>query len=354
MRYKNGLCSAAVAALVACSSLASAQSWSFLVPESEFLAATGLTDMDSKTMASDGNGLIAAVDIDDTSNERVVLIDTNATVGSQGALVATAVSISAAIDAIAGTSPAYSSTALRTQGLGFNTAGEIIVYCDDGTNAAALVAINPVTPFNIRVLSASVNSAASPVEGGNGMFMQGDTAYLLVERTFGASEDALLAVDTSAAVSDGTATVTPIVGETELLAASGQTDANYRHVAGVALSPTELLILNSGVIGSNDDILKVTLGAPNTATTHVRATAIEAAIGATDVGFTGIALDTEGRIYLANWFGAGATDDSVVTISSVTDPDTITASFESETAISGDVGGTTLIMGKGNLAYDAS
>lgn len=333
------------------------QTWSFVVDESELLTATGRADMDAAEMATNGTGLFAIVDVDDTVSENILLLDPSQALGSQATLIATAADIKASVDAANGSSADYVAADLAIQGLGFNTAGKLIAYVDDGTNAASLISIEPVTPFTINVLSTSVDGAASPVEGGSGILMDGNTAYLLVERDFGAAEDAVLAVDTSTIVNDGSLSATTVIGETDLLAATGETDADLRLNCGTTLSATELLVINSGRASSNDDILKITLGSPNTVAPFVLATEIEAETGDADVGMNAIAVAPNGDIFLGNAFGANnvGMDDGLIVITGVASPSDITVlTAYTEAAISGDVGGSNLFLGGSNIVYDAS
>ncbi|MDK2973579.1 MAG: hypothetical protein PWP23_3334 [Candidatus Sumerlaeota bacterium] len=346
---KHGFAALAVAGLLV--PAAQAQDWEYLLPESELTLAIDQTDYRSGELAIFANGDLAFVDTNPSGDE-----DTIWYVDLSGATpditpIAAADELLEAIDLANGAVAAP--TEINVQAMGVNTNGVLIVATDGASpETAAVFAIDPANSNAISVLSCDTGSG-SPVEGINGFAVVGDTACVLVESTFGAAEDAVLTLDTSTLVNTGAAPVTTLIGQADLLTATGETDANNMSLStAAALDANTLLVVNSGSAASNDNIISVDL-TTGAGSLYVAATDIEADLGATDVGFVAITTG-DGKVFLSNGYGSGTSDDGIVVLSNVVPPNAeATVELESDIAeqVTGATGGS-LYLASDALVYN--
>jgi hypothetical protein len=340
---------AAIAALSPAVTLAN--TWTLAVSEAATTAVAGGTNTNLNALGGNGNGLFVAGNSDGTNRKILAFSTASSTV----TVIATDVELVAAITAMNGTAADPAASAVRFQGLGFNSNGKIIAFLDGSGMASTLLAIEPTAPHTISVLSTAVDAAVSPVEGGNGFTMRGNIAYMLVDSTFSATEDKIVSVDTSTLVNTGLAPVTVSVGEVALLAASGDSATNNSLNDIKFISNTQAIVLNSGATASNDNLILVDVLA-GTASIYVNATDIEADTGGVnDVGYSGLAVDHLGKVYLANMFGVSnvGADDGVIFLSGITPPNA-TATVDTEAKIVGDLGGTNFFIGADGMFFDSS
>lgn len=341
--------SLAAATIVVASAGAQAQTWGIVINEATTTAALGVSNSNTNLNALGGNGagLFVAGNVTGTSRT-IVAFNANATTAS---VITTDQQLVNAIAAVNGASVDPAASAVRFQGIGINNDGRIICYLDGSAMAAALLAIDPLPPHAINVLSTAVGGqTTAPVEGGNGFVLRGNTAYMLVDGGFSAAEDAVIAVDTSTIVNTGLAPVTTVVGQAALLAATGDTNTNNSLNDISFINATEAVVINSGATASNDNVIKVNVS-NGTASLLVAATDIEADLGATDVGYSAVEVDNNGNIYLANMFGAGATDDSIITLTNITPPNA-TATAKLETTLVTELGGTDFFLGADGFHFE--
>lgn len=347
---RKSLSLALAACLLAAGSSSYAQSWSVVINEAITTSVAGGTNTNLNALGGNGSGVFVAGNLEG-SNRKILKFDVNSTSVS---VVATDAQIVAAIAAMNGTNADPAATAVRFQGLGFNANGKIIAYIDGASMEAALLSIEPTPPHTINVLSTGVNGTTSPVEGGNGLVLVGNTAYVLVDGAFGAAGDAVRSVDTATIVNDGSKTATTVVGEAALLAASGQTAADHSLNDIKFINANEAVVINSGVTNSNDNLVLVNV-ATGTASTYVAATDIEADLGVTDVGYGALAIDASGAVYLGNNFGvaADAADDGIIKLTGITPPNA-SASAKSELTMIAELGGTNYSTGADGLYFESS
>jgi len=275
-------------------------------------------------------------------------------------LIATAVQIAAAIGTANGTTDDPIALQINIQTVRFNADGNIIVYTRNsaGTDAqgdqGTLLAIEPTAPYTIHVLATAKNGGNTPVPGGMGMVMNGNTAYILNDNYYFPNlAEGIYAISTSPVVDDGSKTTTLIVDSAALQAASGDSSSALALSDGVMLDANTMILINSGVTASNDNLVKVDLSGTPTASLYVAATDIEADLGTTDVGFTAITADPSGKVYLHNYYGNSTFDDGVVILSNIVPPNA-DAAIELETKIATDLGGTDFNSGGwDSLAYSS-
>jgi hypothetical protein len=92
---------------------------------------------------------------------------------------------------------------------------------------AALLASNQSRSQHHQCADLRDQFTHSPIEGGNGMVVDGNRAYLLCDGAFGnPNGDCIMSVDTTTLVNDGSKPATVVVTEATLTAASGDTPAN--------------------------------------------------------------------------------------------------------------------------------
>ncbi|GAB4324631.1 MAG: hypothetical protein Kow0059_20350 [Candidatus Sumerlaeia bacterium] len=320
---------------VMCTSAVQAQQWQMLLDEATILSVTGDSDIELQclTALSDGRFIVA-----DDLNDKLLLLDPNgATPTDKVKVMANQTDIFNAIDSANGTSPAP--TVYSPRGSGVNSAGKFLFYSDGASEPGTVIALEPTAPYTISVLSTSVNGNPSPVEGGAGMWVGGNTAYLLVERNFGAAEDAVLKLDVSTIVNDGSLVPTTLTGETDLLTATGEASNSSLAVnctEGISPSATEIIVGNSGSGSSNDNLISINVST-GAASLYLQATDIEADLPDSDIGFSDIAISPNGDIILTNSFGGASFDDGVIHVTGITPPNG-TATGWSETTIATDVG----------------
>ncbi|MCX7718422.1 MAG: hypothetical protein N2111_08485 [Candidatus Sumerlaeaceae bacterium] len=333
--------------------------WTVLIPESEITAVAGGTNTNLNALGMDPNNpnVFVAGNLEGT-NRKILKFDLSQPPGSRVSVVATDVALVTAIGAANGANPDPPASAVRFQALGFNANGKILAYLDGSGMQAALLAIEPIPPYTINVLCCETTSPTSPIEGGNGMVVQGNTAYLLCDGGFGnPNGDCIMSVDTSTLVNDGSKPATVLVTEATLTAASGDTAANQSINDIEFLNATQAVAINSGAAASNDDLIRVDFSS-NSAIKYVLATDIEADLGppTTDVGYNSVTVDSAGRVYLANMFGAptnAGADDGVLILSNIVPPNADTA-LQSEAQIVSEAGGSDAFIGSDGLVFDAS
>ncbi len=335
--------------------------WTVQVPESEFVTVSGgVTNTNLNAIANAGGGVFfVANNINGNAGagpRNIMKVDTNQPPGSRVTLVTSDTLLAAAIGVANGAQADPAATAIRIQALGVNSNGKLIAFLDGSGMQSALLAIEPNSPFNISVLCCdSPTFPVSPIEGGNGMVMAGNTAYLLCDGGFGNPDgDCIKSVDTSTLVNDGSKAATLAVTEATLLAATGDTAANDSINDMKLLSGNNYVAINSGATGSNDNVITVNPVA-GTASLLVNATDLEADLGSTDVGYNSVAVDGAGRVWLANMFGTPSNasgDDGVLILSNIVPPNASTA-LESEGKIFANAGGTDAFIGADGMVYDS-
>lgn len=345
---KRILCVATMFLALLAGSAMAQLNWEFVATEAQITAVTGLTDFFNGEIAVDSSGLIAVVCTN--GGDKILLITPGTPTTIQ--ILASQADLLAAVNAANGT--ATDLTTISIQSLKFNANGKLIAYSDGSSpQTACLFALEPTVPTTINVLCCAVDANPSPVEGGNGLIVNGNTAYVLVDSYYGAAEDAVLSVDTSTLVNDGSKTATTLIGEAALMTATGQANPNDMSINdGAMMSATELLLINSGITNSNDNLIKVDVTGP-TASLYLEATAIEADLlaldsGNTDVGYSSVTY-ANGVVYVNNRFGTGPADDGILILSNISSPSTVDTLLQTE----GDVA-TMLGATGGNLNYGAS
>jgi hypothetical protein len=325
--------------------------WTVQVPESEFTAVAGGTNTNLNALATAGGGVYFMGNLQGTSRT-ILKVDTNQPAGSRVTLVCTDSDLVAAIATANGVQADPPATAVRFQALGVNSNGKLLAFLDGSGMQSALVAIEPNAPHTINVLCCENASATSPIEGGNGMLVKGNIAYLLCDGGFNnPNGDCIMSVDTSTLVNDGSKPANVVVTEATLTAATGDVAASQAINDMELLSGNQAVAVNSGAGASNDNLILVDLVA-GTASLYVNATDIEADIAATDVGYNSITIDGTGRVILFNGFGAGATDDSVLILSNVVAPNADTIA-DLEPNIAAQLGGTDAFIGADGLVFDS-
>jgi hypothetical protein len=185
------------------------------------------------------------------------------------------------------------------------------------------------------------------------MAVSGSAAYVVMNDSIGsASGDVMKRVDTASPQADGTAPVTLAVSQTPLMGATGDLPSNMG-LNGITVDGTgQLLVTNSGETLSNDNLVRCDPAA-GTAAVYVSGAGIESGISATDVGFTSIAVDSTGRVWLANMSGTGTGDNGVVILNAITPP-TATATLHTEGKIRTEAGGSNVFVAPGGLVFDAA
>ena len=347
------------AAMLVAGSLQAQLTWTVLVPESEITAVAGGANTNLNALAMDPNNPnVFVVGNLEGTNRKILKIDLSQPPSSRVSVVATDVALVTAIGVANGANPDPPASAVRFQALGFNANGKILAYLDGSGMQAALVAIEPVAPHTINVLTCETSLPTSPIEGGNGMVVDGNRAYLLCDGGFGnPNGDCIMTVDTTTLVNDGSKPAVVVVTEPTLTAASGDTAANQSINDIEFINATQAVAINSGAAASNDNLILVDV-ALGTASLYVNATDIEADLGppTTDVGYNSVTVDNTGRVYLANMFGApsnNGADDGVLILSNIVPPNTDTA-LESEALIVSEAGGTDAFIGADGLVFDPS
>jgi len=326
--------------------------WTVQVPESEFTAVVGGANTALNALADAGGG-VYFMGNNNATNRMIVKVDTNQAPGSRVTQVCTDADLVAAIAVANGAQTDPPATAVRFQALGVNANGKLLAFLDGSAMQSALVAIEPNAPHTINVLCCENASPTSPIEGGNGMVVKGNIAYLLCDGAFlNPNGDCIMSVDTSTLVNDGSKVATVAVNEATLTAATGDVAASESINDMEFLSGNQAVAINSGATASNDNLILVDVVA-GTASLYVNATDIEADIAATDVGYNSVTIDGTGRVILFNGFGAGATDDSVLILSNVVAPNTDTL-CDTEPQIFAQLGGTDAFFGADGLAFDSA
>ncbi len=327
--------------------------WSVLVPESEIVAAAGGTASGLGAMATNGAGLLAAVNNNGTTRQ-ILRVDLSKPAGSRVTVAVTAADLAAALAAGNGTATDPAATAIRVSALGFTAPGSLVALLDSPTGMhGALVVIQPNAPHTIRYLCGDHDATISPVEGSDGMAVVGSKVYVVLNDSLGSAQgDVVMAVDTASPQADGTAPATVAVNQTPLMGATGDIPSNMGLNGAADNGAGHLLATNSGTTLATDNVVRLDPAA-GTAATHVAATDIESDIGATDVGFTSIAVDSSGRVWLANMSGTGTGDNGIVILDAISPP-TATATLHSEGKIRTEAGGSNVFLAPGALAFDAA
>ena len=148
------------------------------------------------------------------------------------------------------------------------------------------------------------------------MVVAGTTAYLALERNFGAvTGDSIVAVSTAGS-DGGRAVATVLTSEAALMGVVTSGDIAIRDLGvlrGTGGRIDRLVAVNSATRDANDDILAIDLVTGN-ASVLVAATDIEADLGVSDIGPSAMAIDPGGTIYLINEFGTGAADNGIIAV----------------------------------------
>lgn len=328
------------------------QSWTFMATESEITTVTGKDSFWNAEIGTDGNGLF--VFVCRRNEDTLLLLDPDGSPKIQ--ILASQQNMVDAINAANGDHADV--TEVSIQAVDFNANGKVIVYSDAGDpEQAAVMALEPTVPTTFNVLSCAVGSGGnSPVEGGNGMVVNGNTVCLLVEGGYGASEDAILSLDSSTLVNDGSATVSTLIGESDLMTAAGETsNSDYRHNDAVMKDSNTMIVLNAGSNSSNDNLIQIDLsGGTPSASLYVDSSDIVSDLGGTvsDIGPEAMGIDSIGEVYLTNRYGDGEAQNGVLILQNISPPN-CDATYDSESTIAGDLGGTSTQYFTGDtLVYD--
>ncbi|MBN1902267.1 hypothetical protein JW926_13160 [Candidatus Sumerlaeota bacterium] len=326
--------------------------WQFMATNAEITAVTGETSYYSGPIGTNGAGLFAVV-CNKTASK--ILLINPATPTNKVQLLATQQNLVDAVNAANGDHADV--TKVTIVGIDFNGDGKIIA-CSDGSSPeeAALFALEPTVPTTIYVLSCAVGSTGtSPLEGSMGVEVGGGySACVLVNDFYGAAEDAVLQVDVSTLVNDGSAPVSSFIGETALQTASGDADPAF---CDLAFSPDGIILGNSGASGNNDNLVCYydNMVAPPSLYLYLAATDIESDIANTDIGYNALAVDSVGNVFLANSFGSGTADDGIIMIQNISSPNGDATIFNTETEIATDLGNPSgsVYFGNDGIVYDA-
>jgi hypothetical protein len=204
---------------------------------------------------------------------------------------------------------------LTIRGLRVDSQGNIIIATDGGSGEVAfLFRLNP-RAGELALLS-GLDGTPSSIEGLTALAVAGTTAYVALERGFGApSGDSVVAVST-VGPDGGKAAATVLVSEAALMRVVTSGDIAIRDIEGLRGSGSainQLVAVNSATAGANDDILAIDLST-GAVSVLVAATDIEADLGVTDIGPSAMAIDPNGTIYLINKFGVGTADDGIIAV----------------------------------------
>lgn len=331
-----------------------AAQWTQVIDEASIMALNGNVDPAAEDIAVDATGRIYVVDEAPSANEHVLRFDAN---GTNGVKVTDEAAIIAAVNAVVGSSPAI--TAFTINSISVAQDGDIILTNGDASGSDCMVSVNPTT-FAVTVICAGVNGTPSAIEGCTASCVIGNTAYACVNGTFGAAEDAVLAVDTNSA-SAPSATASVVVGQTALegvatgLTAGGALNLGPIFGVGSLVGPGGTLFVgDSSGSGLTDDIFAVSVPA-NTVSLYVdKADTLSDIAGSTDFGYGGLVASPNGALWGANQFGGGTGDNGVVKFTNVSGGAATTTLFD-EASIKTDLGeasGGAVYLGRG--AYQAS
>lgn len=204
-----------------------------------------------------------------------------------------------------------SQTEFTIQSLAVDSNGDVIVLTDGSSPEYAFLFNVDVATGNVEVIT-GLDATPPSIEGGDALAVIGTTAYIYADGYYGCpTGDSVLSIDTT--LTGGTTAATVVVQDSDFQAL---TSGNVWGINDMDVnSDGDLVLCNSAYAGANDNIVLLDLPA-GTLSILVDATDIESDLGATDVGFTSMAVDAANadRIYLYNYYGQGDGDDDMIVI----------------------------------------
>lgn len=281
-----------------------------LITARQIATANGTMIANPSRIAVTPDGKFVFSDIQDASNRRVYLADV-ATNPPTITFLTDTNALKAKVDAVNGDAPAPA--ALTIASLGVSEDGQVIIAsAGGGAEAEYIFRLNPATGDLALIAGLDADPLFSSIEGMTEIAVRGRTVYVVIEANFAGesgNEDSVktLSVD---APDGGKTPAQVLITEDAFRAVLGLIDPLAFRVFGF-LPDGRFVIANSASGAASDDVLAI-----NTETGEVsvliRATDIEADIGAADIGQNAGAVDADGTIYMTNAFGVGATDDGVI------------------------------------------
>lgn len=255
-------------------------------------------------VTADGKLLLS--DFSDTANNEIFIVDVSVSPPVFTKVTDTA-TLKQKVDNENGPDPAP--TAMTPQTLDVDRDGHVIILTDGADpELAYLFHVDQTATPPVVTLVAGLDrpflpvSSVSSIEGNRSMAVIGHTAYITLNDRFNAfNGDSIVKIDVHSPDGGKTA-ATELVSQSQLEAVVGVgQDIDLNDIA-VRPAKGTLVVINSGRRESNDDLLEID---PQTGAVSVlvAATDIEADLGTTDVGYSGIDIGPNDIIYLANAFG---------------------------------------------------
>jgi cyanophycinase len=318
------------------------------VEQSDVLPVTGKSAFSPAELAISSTGVHYVVD----SNGVDSILRIEQSNGLNITEIATENDIIAAINAVNGTDVvnSYSTLAMAT-----SPSGDLVLV--GFTNIAdgdSMVLISGSMPTSIQVIHTSVDGSGSDLNGSTGLAIIGDIAYVARENDNGPADDLVTLNYTEPGPR---VTVTTLVTQEQLSQIlTGNGSANDVALNSLTADGTRIIGIASEESTSTDAILSIS---PD-GTVFVLATRA-AILGdlsvqdhpSLDVGYGGVAVDQAGDVWLANRFGSGAFDESVLQVSNM-QGSRVDAEGYPLASLLADLAVTSVRIANDGLAYDVT
>lgn len=312
------------------------------------------TDADFGGLAVDASGNVYVTETDGTGGGTEAIL--KITPGGVVSQLVTAATISTALDTANGT---LTNSDFNVRQLAMAADGDLIVLgFVTSANLDALVSVNTATGTP-TVVYTPVNSGDSAIDGSGALTVIGNTAYVATDATNGPAA-AVYSINTNDGAAPA-AVVTTVVTQSALTTFFGASApvANDAALNALANNGTLIYGIASNTSAAPDDVISINPVGGALATVATKGSllpALSAAAGSaiTDTGYGAIAVDNAGRIWLANSFGQGVTDDTIIRINPDTSVDVVLESALLTQLSTGSITMTNIFFANDSLYYDAT